>query len=266
MDGVADYTFVSSLGEVGHGTLYLARTPQRLGLDTPLVGVKVFEQATDEDTLRRATRELRAFAAVSSPHLVRLLDAGRDGSWFYYAMEHCPGGSLAAPTRALSRLEQLAAVGEAARGAHALHEAGMVHRGIHPGTILLTDDGARLADLGLADVMDPTTSITGLGPPAAVEFIDPAVLSGDPASPASDIWSLGVTLHKVLTGVGVYGELHASDPLLAVRRVITQAPRLSEDLGAREAELVARCLSTDPGDRPRSALDVAEEIGEISAA
>lgn len=264
MDGVADYTFVSSLGELGHGRLYLARTPQRLGLDTPLVGVKVFEQATDEDTLRRATRELRAFAAVRSPHLVTLHDAGRDGSWFYYAMEHCSGGSLAAPNRPLGRSEQLAAVSVAARGAHALHEAGMVHRGIHPGTILVTDDGARLGDLGLADVLEPTTSVTGLGPAEAVEFIDPAVLSGATASPASDIWSLGATLHKVLTGVGLYGELPTHDPLLAVRRVLTQSPRLSDELDAPEADLIRRCVLPDPEDRPRTALAFAEELERLA--
>ncbi|QZY30463.1 serine/threonine-protein kinase [Nocardioides coralli] len=265
MDGVADYRFVSSLGEMGHGQFYLAHTPQRLGLETPLVGVKVFEQATDEDTLRRATRELRAFAAVSSPYLVKLLDAGRDGSWFYYATEHCPGGSLAAPTRPLGRPEQLAAIGRAARGAHALHEAGMVHRGIHPGSILLTDDGARLADLGLADVLDPTTSVTGLGPAGAVEFIDPAVLAGETASPASDIWSLGVTLHKVLTGTGLYGDLPTHDALLAVRRVLTAPPQVSSELAPREAELVSSCVAPDPGNRPGSALAVAEEIERLVA-
>lgn len=260
MDGVADYTFVEVLGEAGHGTLYLARTPPRLRYDAPLVGVKVYAGASDEDTLRRATRELRAFAAVSSPYLVRLLDAGRDGSCFFYAMEHCPGGSLEAPARPLGRTERLLAVSEAARGAQALHEAGMVHRGIHPGNILLADDGARLADLGLAQELDPTTSVTGLGPAGAVAYIDPAVLAGGVASPASDIWSLGATLHRVLAGVGPYGDLPVGDPLLAVRRVLTQEPRLSDELTGAEAELVRHCLARDPSERPRSAGALAREI------
>jgi serine/threonine protein kinase len=265
MDGVADYEFVEVLGEVGHGTLYLARPPARLQLDTPLVGVKVFAGATDEETLRRATRELRAFAAVESPYLVDLLDAGRDGSSFFYALEHCPGGSLESPTRPLERRERMLAVSQAAYGAHALHEAGLVHRGINPGSILLATDGARLADLGLAQVLDATTSVTGLGPTGALGYLDPAVLSGAAASTASDIWSLGATLHTALSGVGVHGDLPLHDPLLAVRRILTQPPRLSGDLTEQESELIGRCLSPDAGARPASALALAREIERLIA-
>ena len=260
MDGVADYVFVEVLGEVGHGTLYLAKTPPRLHVETPLVGVKVIAGASDEDSLRRATRELRAFAAVESPYLVSLLDAGRDGNSFFYAMEHCPGGSLESPNRPLTRSEGLRAVAEAARGAHALHGAGLVHRGITPGTVLLADDGARLADLGLAQALDPSVSVTGLGPAGSVAYIDPAVLAGEVASPASDIWSLGATLHFALTGAGVHGDLPVHDPLLAVRRVLTQKPRLSPELDGRVAELIRRCLAADTSTRPASALALAEEI------
>lgn len=262
MDGVADYTFEVALGAVGHGSLYLARTPARLGLATSHVAVKVFEKATDEDVLRRATRELRAFAAVSSPHLVRLLDAGRDGEWFYYAMENCPGGSLAAPVSPMSRDEQLLAVAQAARGAHDLHEAGLVHRGIQPGTVLIASDGARLADLGLADVMDPATSVTGLGPASAVEYIDPAVLGGATASRASDLWSLGATLHTVLSGVGLFGRLPVHEPLLAVRQVLTQRPRLSPELTGAEEHLVRRCV-TPEGDERGTALALAEDLERL---
>ena len=154
----------------------------------------------------------------------------------------------------------LLAVAGAARGAHALHRAGLVHRGINPGNILLADDGARLSDLGLAQVLEPTASVTGLGPATAVEYLDPAVLAGEVATPASDVWALGVTLHRALTGVGVHGDMPGNDPLLAVRRVLGQAPRLSDDLTEDEAILVGRCLAPDPERRPGSALAVAEEI------
>ncbi|GCD88714.1 hypothetical protein NLS1_07200 [Nocardioides sp. LS1] len=260
MDGVADYTFVEFLGAAGHGSRYLARTPARLGVSAPWVAVKVFSGATDEDALRRATRELRAFAAVSSPFLVTLLDAGRDGPTFFYAVEHCAGGSLESPNHRLTRGERLLAVARAARGAHALHLAGLVHRGINPGNILLADDGARLADLGLAQALDPSASVTGLGPATSVEYLDPGVLAGEVATPASDIWSLGVTLHRALTGTGVHGELPVHDPLLAVRRVLGQPPRLSESLTDDEANLVGRCLAPEPERRPGSALELAEEI------
>ena len=67
MQGIADYGFVRQLGEGAHGTFYLATTPARLGLAAEHVAVKVLRGTTDEDAIRRATRELRAFAAASSP-------------------------------------------------------------------------------------------------------------------------------------------------------------------------------------------------------
>ena len=125
MDGIADYVFVRRLGEAGHGTMFLAIPPTRLNVASAHVGVKVLHGSGDEAGLRRATRELRAFAAVSSPYLVSLLDAGRQNSSFFYAMEYCDGGSLAEPERSLSREDILGAVAQAARAAHSLHEAGL---------------------------------------------------------------------------------------------------------------------------------------------
>ena len=155
----------------------------------------------------------RAFASAQSPYLVTLLDAGREGSTFFYAMEYCPLGSLESPERPLERRETLIAVAQAARGAHALHEAGLVHRSIKPANVLLVENGARLADLGLVHALAPTQTVTGLGSIGAVEYVEPDLLTGHPASRASDIWSLGVTLHRALTGAGLYGEMPCRRPL-----------------------------------------------------
>lgn len=258
MDGIADYTFVRDLGEAGNGRLFLAHTPARLRLDSPYVWLKVIGGATDEDALRRATRELRAFAAVDSPFLVRLLDAGREGSTFFYAMEHCEEGSLEEPTHDLGRDKRIVAIARAARGAHALHEAGLVHRGITPRSVALTAEGAKLADLGLA--LQPDASVSGLGPPDNLEYVDPAVLSGRSVTSAADIWSLGVTLHRVLTGEGVYDGLPIDNPLLAVRRMLSTSPRVAAGLTSAEADLVRDCMASDPADRPVSALVFAQRL------
>ena len=223
MDGVADYVFVEVLGEVGHGTLYLAKTPPRLHVETPLVGVKVIAGASDEDSLRRATRELRAFAAVecrrtSSRCSTRAATATRSSTRWSTARaarssrrtghSHDRRGCVRSPRRPAGRMPCTAPASCTAASP--------------PGTVLLADDGARLADLGLAQALHPSVSVTGLGPAGSVAYIDPAVLAGEVASPASDIWSLGATLHFALTGAGVHGDLPVHDPLLAVRRVLTQ--------------------------------------------
>ena len=265
MQGIADYRFLRPLGEGAHGTFYLATPPARLGLTAEHVAVKVLAGNTDEDAVRRTTRELRAFASAASPYLVTLYDAGQQDGSFFYAMEYFPMGSLGDPASPLSREQVLRAVAQAARAAHALHEAGVVHRSIKPENILLHADGARLSDLGLAQALSAGQTVTGLGPIGTVEYLEPAILLGQRGSRASDIWSLGITLHRALTGVGVYGELSQTDALLAVRTVLSTKPVLSAALDPRDAALIAKALSPEAADRQRDALQVAEELEALAS-
>lgn len=264
MQGIADYRFVRALGEGAHGTFYLAVPPARLGLAVEHVAVKVLSGPTDEDTVRRTTRELRAFAAAASPYLVTLYDAGQQDGAFFYAMEYFPAGSLAAPASPLDRSQVLLAVSQAARAAHALHEAGVVHRSIKPENVLLAADHARLSDLGLAQAMAAGQTVTGLGPIGTVEYLEPAILMGERGSRSSDIWSLGITLHRALTGKGVYGELSQADPLLAVRTVLSTKPHLADGLDPRDRDVVARCLDPEAGRRPLTAGALADELAALS--
>jgi serine/threonine protein kinase len=265
VDRIADYQLVRSLGEGNHGEFFLATPPGRLGLDAEFVAVKVLGGGgSGEDTFRRTTRELRAFAAVRSPYLTTLLDAGQDGTRFFYAMPYFPLGSLAAPARPLDRSEILRALEHASLAAHALHEAGIVHRGIKPANVLLHEGGARLSDLGLAQVLAPGQTMTGMGPVGSVEFLDPAILRGERASRGSDVWSLGVTLHRALSGSGLYGPLPDTDPLLGIRKVLSSTPQLSPRLSAAEAEVVRACLAPDPADRPPTAAALAERVAALA--
>ena len=206
----------------------------------------------------------RAFAAASSPYLVTLYDAGQQDGSFFYAMEYFPLGSLAAPATPMTRERVLTAVAQAARAAHALHEAGVVHRSIKPENVLLAQDGARLSDLGLAQALAPGQTVTGLGPVGTVEYLEPGQLMGERGSRASDLWSLGITLHRALTGVGVYGNLSTTDPLLAVRAVLSSRPQLSSALDPRDADVIARCLAPQAVDRPATAEALALELEALS--
>jgi serine/threonine protein kinase len=266
MDRIADYRFIRPLGQGSSGMFFLAETPARLRIPDPHVAVKVVDVRGDQGTSRRIQRELRTFASVRSPLLVTLHDAGQVGDHFYYAMEHLPSGSLEAPARPLDRREILAVVADAARAAHELHEAGLAHRDIKPGTIMVGDRGGKLADLGLLHALSPGQTITGMGGMSgigSVEYVDPAVLRGERASRASDIWALGVTLHRVLTGRSVFGELPERDPLLAVRRVLSTPPTLDERLSREEADTISACLEPDLGARLRRASDVADRLDAL---
>ncbi|MDQ1634872.1 MAG: hypothetical protein QOJ32_1681 [Frankiaceae bacterium] len=264
--GIADYVFVRVLGDGNHGTYHLARPPARLALDSEFVVVKVLAGQTTADTFRRATRELKAFAAVRSPNLVRLFDAGQQGGTFFYAMEWLPRGSLASPAEPLSHGDALRAVASAARAAHDLHEAGIVHRDINPDNVLLADDGGRLADLGLAQVLQPGVAVTGIGRVESVEYIDPVVLGGGQPSRLTDVYGLGMTLHHALTGAGMFGEIPADQPMMAMRAVLSRSPEPAGGLAPEERELIESCVSGDFAQRPRTALDVANRIEALPTA
>lgn len=261
---IADYQVVRLLGEGNNGRFYLARPPRRLGLPDEYVAVKVFTGQHSEQAYERGVRELRAFAQVSSPYLVKVYDAVLQDS-FLYAMEYCPLGSLAAPARPLRRAEVLRAVAHAAHAAHSLHEAGLTHGDIKPANILLTEEGGKLSDLGLARYLTPGVTLTGMASAASVEYLDPALLRGERPSRATEVFALGATLHRALTGQGLYGELPDSEPLLAIRKVMSAEPRIADGLTPEEAALIRSCLAP-VGERPATAQEVAERLDRMAAA
>lgn len=262
MKGIADYEFLEVIGDANYGTNHLARPPARLGLDAEFVIVKVMSGVSSDDTFRRATRELKHFALATSDTLVRIYDAGRDGELFYYAMEHLPAGTLADPAEPISPAHAVRAVRDAASAAHALHERGIAHRDIKPANILLAPDGGRLADLGLSQLLAPGVVATGLGH-IALEYTDPAIMTGAEASRASDVWSLGACLHFALTGSGVFGVLPQGDPLLQVRAILASTPQTDAVGDPEVAAFIRSCLDADVARRPRSAADFVARLDTL---
>src|SRR5258705_2897789 len=169
MHGIADYEFVRSLGSGNHGEFFLAARPLRLPIDVEFVAVKVLSGESTADTFRPATRDIKAFAAVRSPYLVTLYDAGQHDGIFYYSMEYLPGGTLEHPAYAIERPAVLRAVADVARAVAALHVAAIVHGDVKPNNVLLTSDGAKLSDLGLSQVFTPGVMLTGMGSITSVE-------------------------------------------------------------------------------------------------
>ena len=261
---IADYVIVRQLGEGNHGRYYLARPPARLELADEFVALKVFGDRVSELAYDRGVRELRAFAAVRSPYLVTVYDAVLEDT-FAYAMQYFPLGSLSTPARPLARPEVYRALENAARAAHALHEAGMAHSDIKPANVLLTDGGGglggRLSDLGLARFLAPGTTLTSMGRASSVEYLDPDVIGGARPSRRTEVWALGATVHRALAGTGLYGELPDAQPLLAIRKVLGAQPQIDPALRPDESELVRRCLA--PDDRR---LPTAEAVADRLAA
>lgn len=257
MKGIADYEFVEELGSGNHGRFYRARTPSRLGIEAEHVAVKVLERGATDAEFKRMATELRVFASVRSEHLVQVYDAGSNGGLLYYCMAHYPEGSLARPSRPLDAAATACIVADAARGAHALHEVGVVHRDIKPANLLIEGGRGRLSDLGLARVLAPGMTTTGVGPIGSIEFMAPSVITGERASRRSDIWSLGVTLHRALTGEGLYGEIPDNNVLEAFTHVLHGDPVLHPGLGTEHRAIIEACL-----DRSGGGFATAQELAD----
>jgi eukaryotic-like serine/threonine-protein kinase len=266
VDRVADYVFLRELGRGEHSQVYLARTPRRLGITLDTVAVKVLS-LSGTDGFDAVADELSLFAALGSSRLVPMYEVGMDAGVVFYAMRQEPLGSLSTPARGLSRREHLLAVARAARGVHEMHEAGVAHRGIGPTNILLDKAGGVLAEPAIAHLLNSGHTLSGLGTGARagrLEFIDPELMKGRPAGRASDIWALGVTLHLVLTGHGLFPALVSADPFTAVRIYLRSHPEPGEDLTEGERAVVVAALHPDPARRFHTAEDFALAVEEVA--
>ncbi|EIE97578.1 serine/threonine-protein kinase [Saccharomonospora glauca] len=170
----------------------------------------------------RTLREARAIAVLSHPNVVILHDVVREHDDPYVVMELLPSRSLAGLLRQVGRLTvaQAATVGEAVAAAlEAAHAAGITHRDVKPGNVLVADDGrVKLTDFGIArNVSEATMTHTGmmLGSPA---FIAPEVATGGPVTYTADLWGLGATLFAATEGRPPYDA--DGDPLETVVSVV----------------------------------------------
>lgn len=260
---IADYRVVGELAEGEHGRFLVAEAPARLGIGGDgRVALKLIGGG-DDAAFRRFTRELRLFARVDTGRLVRLYDAGQFERWFFYSMELAGGGSLEHPATELDRAAKWRAIAQAAEATEALHEAGIAHRDIRPGNVLLraTADGstdACLADLTIAQF--GSGSMTSMAPLGSIGYIDPSLLLGESAGRATDIYSLGAVAHRVITGEHLFpiDTSPDGDVMMAVRAVLRRPPQVRTDaLSDDEAALVAACVDRDRERRPETAAEVA---------
>ncbi|MEM7275905.1 MAG: serine/threonine-protein kinase [Actinomycetota bacterium] len=267
MQQIADYDIIQPLGEGAQGQYWLARTPARLEIDHQMVALKTVTHAARDEDFARLGDYLRLYASIDSPHLVRLFDVGQQGDLLYMAGEYLEGGSLAQPARPLSRIDVLRHIAEATLGAHALHEVGIAHRSIRPGNVLMANPAAgqqvgaaKLGDLGLSQILSPGQTITGAAKVSAIEYLPPELIQGQEASRASDIWAIGATLHKALTGQPLYPHLPTDSLVTALRYILNERPTLSDALRNGERRAIEAAVAADPADRPITAEIMAKEI------
>lgn len=262
MTRIGDYEIVETIGDGNHGVYHTARPPSRLGLADPIVTLKVLDHYGSADDFKRITNELRLLHSLRSQHLVELLDAGSVDGRMYLATRRYPAGALDT-AEGLTRSGTVAVIADAARGAHQMHEVGVAHRDINPSNVFIDRTRGRLADLGLAQTLAGATATIGTGPIGSLQFIDPDLVWGGKASRATDIWSLGITLHCSLSDVLPFGEIPTENLLSAFRHVVHTQPTLDHRFEPELLGVVSRCLAPIES-RFETAQALADALDDVS--
>ena len=258
------YVFERHLGSGGMASVWLARDQ---ALDRP-VAIKVMADtlADDERWLERFKREARAAAALSHAHIVKVYDFGIEEHRPYLVMAHVPGGSLRDRIRGEGPLPEPAGLARELLGALAhVHAAGIVHRDVKPGNILLDEqDRSHLTDFGIARPQDAETMTqTGMVMGTA-RYLAPEVAEGEPATERSDLYSAGGVLREVAGEAP--GSLHALIEALT-REDPGRRPSSAEDalamLGGADATAATRVLREPGPSTSERAGDAMRQLDEL---
>ena len=260
---IADYEVIQELPVTRAGQArYLGRPPVRLALDDQ--AVVITELAVDAAGWRELAGNLSRLAGVGSDRLLTMYEVGPDldaaGAGVYLVTESAPGGSLDDPTEPLDVAGRIRAVADAARGAHALHEAGLVHGSIDSRSIYLTGRGAVLGPPALGR---PSGEVTRVQNWQELVVLDPALLRGEEATRSSDVWALAATLHGLLSTRPMYRGIADDPDVTAVQRVLFTRPEIDPTLPIEVVETLEACLADDPGERPLTAEEFANRLSAV---
>lgn len=263
---IPGYTIVEEIGRGGMAVVYSA-IQDNLGRH---VALKTLNQLTagDANFITRFQREVEVLARLDHPNIVQIFEANTYQGIPYLTMELVRGGTLdlllARGLPSVSRAVEL--VETIARAVHAAHQAGILHRDLKPGNILMTpDQQPKIADFGLARYLDrhrltlPGEMIGTVGHTA------PELLEGsDAESPAADVYALGVILFELLTGDIPFATTSPDfAPSVLVQVMTLEAPRVRTvrpDLPTDLDTICAKCLQRNPNDRYASAVDLADDL------
>jgi beta-lactam-binding protein with PASTA domain len=245
------YRVVSRLGSGGMADVYLAQD-QLLGRQ---VAVKILHHhfAEDQEFVERFRREASSAAALSHPNIVAIFDRGEWNGTYYIAMEYVAGRSLKAIVREAGPLDPIMAIDtviQILRAARFAHRRGVIHRDLKPHNVILDEDArARVTDFGIARAGASDMTLTGsiMG---TAQYLSPEQAQGYPVSASSDLYSIGVILYELLTGVVPFeGETAVA---IAFKQV-SATPRPPSELNPRLPHsldaVVLRALAKDPIER-----------------
>jgi Tol biopolymer transport system component/predicted Ser/Thr protein kinase len=241
---IGSYRITAKLGEGGMGEVYRA-TDTRLGRE---VAIKIAKEQFSE----RFEREARAVAALNHPNICHLYDVGPN----YLVMELVEGSPLKGP---LPLDEAVEYAGQILDALDAAHKKGITHRDLKPANILVTKQGIKLLDFGLAkqtaplNETDVTRALTGKGQIlGTLQYMSPEQVQGKEVDARSDLFSFGCVLYEMLTGKRAFG---GESPASVIAAILEREPAPLEV--ARPLDrVVRRSLAKDPDQRFQTARDL----------
>ncbi|WP_353808171.1 protein kinase domain-containing protein [Agromyces sp. SYSU T00194] len=221
------------------------------------VAIKILkdEYLGDPGFLERFRAEARHAALVNHEGIANVFDYGEEEGSAFLVMELVPGEALSTileREQTLPTDKVLDIVAQTASALHAAHAAGLVHRDIKPGNLLITPDGrVKITDFGIARIADQVP-LTATGQVmGTVQYLSPEQASGHPASPTTDIYSLGIVAYEALAGRRPFtGE---SQVAIAMAQINETPPELPQTISEPVRNLVFACIAKNPADRPQSA-------------
>ena len=260
------YQLTEKIGSGGMADVYRA---QDVLLDR-VVAVKILHSnfATDNDFVVRFRREAQAAAKLSHPNIVNIYDVGKDNEVYYIVMEYVGGETLKDYIARQGRLSNEAAVRIAIEIAEALehaHANGLIHCDIKPHNILVTKTGRiKVADFGIARAINTVTIANKQSVLGSVHYFSPEQASGDPLTPQTDMYSLGIVLYEMLTGhLPFEGETAVSIALKHMQEDIPKPAKYNPTISPMLEDCVMKALQKDPHKRFN---DISEMIAELRLA
>jgi len=261
---IGRYEVESELTQGGMGVIFLARDPyiQR----QVVVKVLMFKHTMDDVYREFFQREAEVIAALEHPCIVPIYDFGWHGQQPYIVMRYMSGGSLDDRLQKgeIKLTEMAHILKRVAEALDAAHAGGIIHRDVKPSNILFDSTGeAFLSDFGIAksqSIADDEGEWL-VGTPA---YMSPEQVKGDHVDGRSDIYALGVTLYRLLSGKLPFASdsttalinMHVDLPIPDIRQVKANVPAVWQ-------EVVAKAMAKDPNDRYNTASDFARDVTEV---